>query len=134
MKLPMSEKKEFDVAMAKELDNVIIAKAFRTLTAAELQQLDDKQIMSMRWVLAREQSGAAKAGLAVLGFMAHTITEVQTASPTMSKTGRNALLALTACLQLTLRCGDVTSAFLQRRREPHSLGHSGACSAFWCRR
>ena len=49
----------------------------------------------------------------MLGFQAHNLTSVETASPTMSKTGRNVLLAITSNLKLKCNTGDVSSAFLQ---------------------
>eukprot|EP00435_Cladocopium_sp_Y103_P025486 s1363_g6.t1 len=112
-RLPLPEKKEYDMAMARELSNVIISKALRRLTKDELKSLDPKRLMSMRWVLTRKSDGAAKARLVVLGFMAPNITEVETASPTMSKTSRNLIIAAAACLGFILKGGDVTSAFLQ---------------------
>ena len=112
-KLPLNEKKEYDIAMAKELSNVIISKALRRLSKEELKSLDPKRLMSMRWVLTRKSDGSAKARLVVLGFMAPNITEVESASPTMSKTSRNLVLAVASCMGFILQGGDVTSAFLQ---------------------
>ena len=112
-RLTLDQKKEFDIAQAKEISNVIVSKALRNLTPKELKDLNPGAIMSMRWVLTRKQTGDAKARLVVLGFQAHNLTEVQTTAPTMGKGSRNALLALTAALKFTLKSGDVTSAFLQ---------------------
>ena len=112
-RLPLSEKKEFEVAQAKEISNVIISKALRNLTKAELDKLDENKVMSMRWVLTRKTDGTAKARLVILGFMAHNLTEVATASPTLSKVGRNLVLTLSSNLKFVVRGGDVTSAFLQ---------------------
>ena len=112
-KLPLSEKKEFDMAMAKELSQVAISKALRNLTKKEELQVRPEQLMKMRWVLTRKSDGTAKARLVVLGFMAHNLTEVATTSPTMSKVGRNVILTLAAAYKFKLKAGDVTSAFLQ---------------------
>ena len=112
-KLPMSEKQEFDLAMAKELSQVAISKALRNLTKQEELQVKPEQLMRMRWVLTRKSDGSAKARLVVLGFMAHNLTEVATTSPTMSKVGRNVILTLAAAYRFKLKAGDVTSAFLQ---------------------
>ena len=87
-KMTLDEKKEFDLAEAKGISNVIVSKALRNLTPDELKKLDAGRVMSMRWVLTRKSSGDAKARLVVLGFQAHNITEVATSSPTMSKGGR----------------------------------------------
>ena len=112
-KLELKEKMEYDLAMAKELRNVIISKALRRLTPEELKAHDPRRLMNMRWVLTRKGDGTAKARLVVLGFMAPNLHEVETASPTMAKTSRNLLLAVAACNGFILKCGDVTAAFLQ---------------------
>ena len=112
-RLPLKEKQEYDMAMAKEISQVAISRALRNLTDKEAKELDPATLMRMRWVLTRKQDGMAKARLVVLGFMAHNLTEVQTTSPTMSKVGRNVFLAITAGMRFHLRSGDVTSAFLQ---------------------
>ena len=85
----------------------------RNLTEEEHARLDPAQLMQMRWVLTRKGDGSAKARLVVLGFQAHNLTEVETASPTMSKVGRNLLLTVAASMKMTVKAGDVTSAFLQ---------------------
>ena len=77
-RLTLDQKKEFDIAQAKEISNVIVSKALRNLTPQELKKLNPGSIMSMRWVLTRKPSGDAKARLVVLGFQAHNLTEVQT--------------------------------------------------------
>ena len=92
---------------------VLTSKALRSLTRSEELALDRSKVMSLRWVLTFKGSGAAKARLVVLGFQAHNLTEVETASPTMSKLGRNLLLTATAARRFSLKCGDVSSAFLQ---------------------
>ena len=112
-RLPLCEKKEFDLAMAKELSQVSISRALRNLTEEEHARLDPAQLMQMRWVLTRKGDGSAKARLVVLGLQAHNLTEVETASPTMSKVGRNLLLTVAASMKMTVKAGDVTSAFLQ---------------------
>ena len=112
-RLALHEKKEFDIAQAQEIPNVVISKALRNLTPQERERLDLRKVMSMRWVLTRKGSGAAKARLVVLGFQAHNLTEVETASPTMTKVSRNLLLAATAAMCFVIKSGDVTSAFLQ---------------------
>ena len=95
----LDQKKEFDIAQAKEISNVIVSKALRNLTPKELKELNPGSIMSMQWVLRRKSTGDAKARLVVLGFQAHNLTEVQTTAPTMGKGSRDALLALTAALK-----------------------------------
>lgn len=119
--MPLSEKKQFDLAMSKELTNVAVSKALRAVSEEELSGLDARRVINMQWVLSREADGSPKARLVVLGFQAHNLTEVATASHTMSKASRNILLSLAACLKLIVRAGDVTGAFLQTGR-PFRLG------------
>ena len=111
--LTMAEKEAFDEAQAKELAQVLQSKALRSLTSQERDNLDASKVMGMRWVLTTKSTGAAKARLVVLGYQAHNITTVQSASPTMNRLSRNMLLALCANLGLAIRAGDATSAFLQ---------------------
>ena len=113
--LPIDRKKDFDVAQAKELSNVMASKALRNLTASELKHLNPKTVMNMRWVLTTKSSGLAKARLVVLGFQAPNITEVETASPTLSKLSKHMILALAANLGYRIKSGDITSAFLQAK-------------------
>ena len=83
-------------------------------------RLDPAQLM--RWVLTRKGDGSAKARLVVLGFQAHNLTEVETASPAKSKVGRNLLLTVAASMRMTVKAGDVTSAFLQTSSELGARG------------
>ena len=112
-KLPLEQKKLFDLAQAKELSQVAVSGALRSLTKEEELQVDPAQLMRMRWVMTFKGDGTPKARLVILGFMAHNLTEVETASPTMSKAGRHVILMTVANCQLSLMSGDVTSAFLQ---------------------
>ena len=111
--LSLDRKKEFDIAQSKELSNVMVSKALRTLTKSELQNLDHRKVMQMRWVLTTKSSGLPKARLVILGFQAPNITEVESASPTMSKLSKHMLLSVAANCRFRIRAGDVTSAFLQ---------------------
>ena len=112
-KLSISQKKDFDLAQAKELSNVLQSKALRSLSDQGWANLDRRKIMQMRWLLTTKQDGTAKARLVVLGYQAHNITEVESAAPTMSRLSRNMLLAMCSNRGLQVRAGDVTSAFLQ---------------------
>ena len=111
--LSLDQKRNFDEAQAKELSNVLQAKALRSLTQQEWATFDPKQAMQMRWVLTTKTDDSAKARLVVLGYQAHNLTSVQTAAPTMSRISRNMLLTACANLKLKILSGDVTSAFLQ---------------------
>jgi azurin len=79
----------------------------------EYKKRGPKTVMGMRWVLTRKADQTAKARLVVLGFQAHNLCEVETSSPTMSKLGRNCVLAIAAAMGFIVKSGDVTSAFLQ---------------------
>ncbi len=111
--LPLSKKKEFDLAQARELNQVAVSKALRKLTEAEMKNLNWSEVMQMRWVLTLKSDGTPKARLVVLGFQAPNLTEVATAAPTMSRAAINLLLTAAASLQLKVKAGDVSSAFLQ---------------------
>ena len=111
--MTMEQKQNYDLAMAKELSNVLSSKALRSLTAQEYLNLDFKKVMQMRWVLTMKSDGTSKARLVVLGFQAPNITEVQTAAPTMAKVSRSLILTIAANRGFKLKAGDVTSAFLQ---------------------
>ena len=117
-RLSLERKMDYDMAQAKELSNVLQAKALRTLTRQEWSELDYKKIMGMRWVLTSKSDGAAKSRLVVLGYQAPNLTEVQASAPTMSRLSRNFLLMMCANKKLRICSGDVTSAFLQA---PQSL-------------
>ena len=111
--MSLEEKKQFDLAQAKELSNVLGAKALRSLTSQEMENLDPKTVASMRWVLTVKGDGTPKARLVVLGFQMGNITEVETAAPTMARVSRYLLLTLCANCGYRLKAGDVTAAFLQ---------------------
>ena len=114
--LPLSRKKDFDLAQAKELSNVLHSKALRGLTKQEELNLDLKRCMKMRWVLTTKSDGSAKARLVILGFQQPNLTEVQAAAPTMNRMSRNMLLMMCANSGFKIRSGDVTSAFLQTNK------------------
>eukprot|EP00438_Fugacium_kawagutii_P000255 Skav212300 [mRNA] locus=scaffold732:645059:648265:- [translate_table: standard] len=112
-RLTLEERKSFDGAQAKELSNVLAAKAVRSLTASEEANLDYKRVMQMRWVLTHKSDNTPKARLVVLGYQAHNVASVQASAPTMARLSRNLLLTVCANEKFKLRSGDVTSAFLQ---------------------
>ncbi len=103
------------MAQARELSNVMTSKALRSLTKSEMANLDHRKVMNMRWVLTTKSSGLAKARLVILGFQAPNITEVATASPTLSKMSKHMILAIAANLGYRTKSGDITLAFLQAK-------------------
>ena len=121
--LTLEQKMKFDEAQALELNNVMKSKALRSLSESELSQVNPKSIMQMRWVLTfKPPDDRAKARLVVLGYQAPNLTSTQTSSPTMSRTSRNVLLALTAIFNFEIRAGDVTAAFLQADQDMSDQG------------
>ena len=112
-KLSDAEKLEYDEAQAIEVSNIVREQAVRALTSSELKEVGRSRVMGMRWVLTRKSSGAAKSRLVVLGFQAHNLLSVETAAPTLSRTGRNMLLTAASNAGMVVETGDVTSAFLQ---------------------
>eukprot|EP00438_Fugacium_kawagutii_P033053 Skav206312 [mRNA] locus=scaffold3460:26186:29314:+ [translate_table: standard] len=111
--MPLSQKMEFDEAQSKELSQVLVSKAVRSLTAQEEMTVDRSKVMAMRWVMNLKAENQAKARLVVLGYQQPNLTTVQASAPTMSRIARNLLLTLAANFSFTLMCGDVSSAFLQ---------------------
>jgi len=114
--LPIERKKEFDLARAKELSNILQSKALRSLSDSEWNNLDRRKFLQMRWVLTTKSHASAKARLVILGYQQHNLTEVRAAAPTMSRLSRNMLLTVCANKGFRLRSGDVTSAFRQSNK------------------
>ncbi|CAL1133834.1 unnamed protein product [Cladocopium goreaui] len=83
--MDMSQKQSFDMAQARELTNVLSAKALRSLT----ENFDPVSAMPMGWVLTTKADGSITARLVVLGFQAANVAEVDTAAPTMARVSRN---------------------------------------------
>ena len=82
--LTLDQKKLFDIAMAKELNQVATSRALRNITKdAHLEG---------RW--------KRKGAIGHFGFQAHNLCEAETTSPTLSKVGRNLLLAVCAACGL----------------------------------
>ena len=111
--LSHQQKEEFDLAQAKEIDNVIKTAALRSLTKSELANVSYDRVMKMRWVLTTKSSGAAKARLVILGYQSPTLLTTQSSSPTLSRLGKFLLLSAVANNRWMLESADVTSAFLQ---------------------
>ena len=111
--LTEEERTEFDESMAVEISNVLRSAALRSLNKEEKNRVTPSQAMKMRWVLTYKSTGASKARLVVLGYMAGNLTKVETHSPTMSKAGKYALLAAFANNKFRVKAGDVTSGFFQ---------------------
>ena len=105
--LSLEEKKEFDLAMAKDLSQVAISKALRNRKPEELCGLDKNKLMKTRWVLTRKSDGTAKARLTGGAWFHGGATDHVQGRP------RHHPHLIAAGLKLHLKAGDVTSAFLQ---------------------
>ena len=70
--LSLDRKKDFDVAQAQELTNVMQSKALRSLTKDEHLRLNPRRCMQMRWVLTTKSSGQAKARWSSWAFNSQT--------------------------------------------------------------
>ena len=79
--------------------------------------------MKMRWVLtwkkSEEGEKSAKARCVVLGYQDPNYEHRQTMAPTMSRSTRQIMLALSASLGFRVAKGDVSGAFLQGRLYQH---------------
>ena len=116
-RLSPEEYKKFQEAKDKEVRNYIKSHCFRVLPQ-HLQPPPDKAI-GMRWILTWKtiQDGTgdkkAKARAVILGYQDKSYEHKQTASPTLSRLGRQAYLVYCAQQHFKVQKGDVSSAFLQ---------------------
>ena len=94
------------------------------MTEEEAAEMDEAKscdlaawMVSMRWVLTwkppDEQGRKARARIVVLGFQHPEVTELQVASPTLSRLGRILTLQWASFNHAELECADAKSAFLQ---------------------
>ena len=91
--LTAEQKRELAAAKDQEIATGI---KHGVVEAAERQGVDPATLMRMRWVTTIKPSGAMKARLVVLGFTDPKLAELRTASPTVSRRGRQIFLALSA--------------------------------------
>ena len=113
------ERAQFKEAKMKEVRSFIRAQCFE-LVPKHLQP-DPSSGVGMRWVLSWKDAGdssdpkrkKAKARAVVLGYQDDQYEFRQTASPTVSRSGRQVFLQLCSWLRFGIAKGDVTAAFLQ---------------------
>ena len=116
-RLSPEEYNKFQEAKDKEVRNYIKSHCFRVLPP-HLQPTPEKAV-GMRWTLTWKtiQDGTgdkkAKARAVILGYQDKSYEHKQTASPTLSRLGRQAFLVFCAQQHFKVQKGDVSSAFLQ---------------------
>ena len=116
-KLTKTELEQFNLAKQKEVRSYIQSHCFK-LMPPHLQP-DSRDAVGMRWILTWKslQDGTdakkAKARAVILGYQDKAYEHKQTASPTLSKVGRQAFLVFCAQMHFRIQKGDVSSAFLQ---------------------
>ena len=112
--LNAEKRKELERAKTTEIESWL---KYEVVAAASRQGLDAKALMRMRWVITARSSGALKARLVLLGFQDPRLGHLKTASPTVSRRGRQCFLALAASFGWQVKKGDVKAAFLQGDNE-----------------
>ena len=75
--------------------------------------LTTERCINMRWVLCYKESGAPKARIVLIGHQDPDVEGLATASPTMSRRTRQAVLQHKCCRKWQALKGDVRAAFLQ---------------------
>ena len=126
--LSPSERKEFDQAKDKEIQNWIQT---GTLTKVFRHEIPQEQILKCRWILTwkpldnvdqpeaastnnpSSRTHKAKARLVVLGYLDPKIEEIPRDSPTLNKTSRMMIFQTVSSFGWTLQSFDIKAAFLQ---------------------
>ena len=75
--------------------------------------LQCKSLMRMRWVITRKSDDSLKARLVIQGFTDPQLGAKPTASPTVSRRGRQLFLTVAGSLGMKVFKGDAKTAFLQ---------------------
>ena len=116
-RLTREEVEQFNLAKQKEVKSYIQSQCFK-LVPPHLQP-STRDAVGMRWILTWKslQDGTdgkkAKARAVILGYQDKSYEHKQTASPTLSRVGRQAFLVFCAQQHFKIQKGDVSSAFLQ---------------------
>ena len=94
----------------KEISSFLKHAAVEAATRSGLQC---KSLMRMRWVITRKSDDSLKARLVIQGFTDPQLGAKPTASPTVSRRGRQLFLPVAGSLGMKVFKGDAKTAFLQ---------------------
>ena len=108
--LTPQEREELVKAKQKEISSFLKHAAVEAATRSGLQC---KSLMRMRWVITRKSDDSLKARLVIQGFMDPQLGAKPTASPTVSRRGRQLFLTVAGSLGMKVFKGDAKTAFLQ---------------------
>ena len=100
---------EFDKAKHVEVQSWVRNAAVRRAGS----MVSTERCINMRWVLCYKESGAPKARIVLIGYQDPDVEGLATASPTMSRRTRQAVLQYKCCRKWRALKGDVRAAFLQ---------------------
>ena len=123
--LSASERKEFEQAKEKELNQWISTETIRRILRS---QVPEHQILRTRWILTWkpldeqtvQETGKqrkAKARLVVLGYEDPDLDSVQRDSPTLGRDSRMLALQMIASQRWSLRSFDIATAFLRGSKQ-----------------
>ena len=108
--LTPQEREELAKAKQKEISSFLKHAAVEVATRSGLQC---KSLMRMRWVITRKSDDSLKARLVIQGFTDPQLGAKPTASPTVSRRGRQLFLTVAGSLRMKVFKGDAKTAFLQ---------------------
>ena len=108
--LTPQEREELVKAKQKEISSFLKHAAVEAVTRSGLQC---KSLMRMRWVITRKSDDSLKARLVIQGFTDPQLGAKPTASPTVSRRGRQLFLTVAGSLGMKVFKGDAKTAFLQ---------------------
>ena len=108
--LTPQEREEIVKAKQKEISNFLKHAAVEAATRSGLRC---NSLMRMRWVITRKPDNSLKARLVVQGFTDPQLGAKPTASPTVSRRGRQLFLTVAGSLRMRVFKGDAKTAFLQ---------------------